>query len=227
MADEGSKLKLIFEGQFGHLFCTALLIAALYQGLALPGIMDGSFLGLSTLDWILLAVANAITHQVYVWICWRIELHGKILTRILGDNAFLFYQIGFAILILLRPVLVFALGWSNRGTLMIEPWVGYLISLLLLGPVVYMMYSVKHYFSFRRAFGIDHFDAAYRNAPLVRQGIFRWTPNAMYVFGIGGLWIPAFLFQSEAAALVAAFSHAYIWVHYFFTEKPDMRRIYG
>ena len=106
------------------------------------------------------------------------------------------------------------------------PWLGYGASILLFAPAMYMMYSVKHFFTFRRAFGIDHFDASYRAAPLVRQGIFRWTPNAMYVFGFCALWIPAFLFQSVAALVVATFSHAYIWVHYHATEKPDMRRIY-
>ena len=29
------------------------------------------------------------------------------------------------------------------------------------------------------------------------------------------------------ALAVALFQHAYIWVHYYCTEKPDMRRIYG
>jgi len=27
--------------------------------------------------------------------------------------------------------------------------------------------------------------------------------------------------------VVAAFSHIYIWVHFYVTERPDMRRIYG
>ena len=49
----------------------------------------------------------------------------------------------------------------------------------------------------------------------------------MYVFGFAILWVPALLFQSVAALIVAAFSHAYIWVHYYCTERPDMRRIYG
>jgi hypothetical protein len=65
-----------------------------------------------------------------------------------------------------------------------------------------------------------------RSTPLVRDGIFRFTPNAMYVFGLGALWIPAFALQSTAALIGAAFSHAYIWVHYLTVEGPDMRRIY-
>ena len=216
-----------FEGQLAHLVCTAILLLALYAASQLPGFGSGSFLGLPTTDWVILAVANAILHQVYVWLCWRSELDGQHLTRIFGDHAFRIYQVGFAILIVLRPILAFALGWSNRGTLAIEPWLGYLMSLILLAPSLYLIYCVRRYFGFARAFGIDHFDASYRNAQLVRQGIFTWTPNAMYVFGFLILWVPAFLFQSIAALIVAAFSHAYIWVHYYCTEKPDMRRIYG
>jgi hypothetical protein len=74
---------------------------------------------------------------------------------------------------------------------------------------------------------MDHFDPGYRNLPMVREGIFRFSPNAMYVFGFLAMWIPAFLFQSLTALVIAAFSHAYIWVHYYATEKPDMARIYG
>ena len=130
-------------------------------------------------------------------------------------------------LIVLRPILAFALGWSNRGTLGIESWLGYAISLILFAPSVYLIYCIRRYFWVARAFGIDHFDTSYRNVPLVRQGIFTWTPNAMYVYGFLILWVPAFLFQSVAALIVAAFSHTYIWVHYYCTEKPDMQRIYG
>ena len=218
---------LFFEGQLGHLICAVILVLALYAASHLPGFRSGSFLGLSTTAWVILAVANAILHQVYVWLCWRSELYGQHLTRIFGDHAFRVYQIGFAILIVLRPILAFALGWSNRGTLAIEPWLGYAISLILLAPAIYLIYSVRRFFGFARAFGIDHFDASYRNLPLVRQGIFTWSPNAMYVFGFLVLWVPAFLFQSVAALIVAIFSHAYIWVHYYCTEEPDMRRIYG
>jgi hypothetical protein len=218
---------LFFEGQFTHLVCVVLLLAALYAAFARPGFDAGSFLGLSTKGWVILAVGNAVVHQTYVWLCWRAELGGRHVTGLLGDRAFRVYQVGFAVLIVLRPILAFALGWSNRGTLAIEPWLGYVISLALLGPSVYLVYSIRRYFGFARAFGIDHFDASYRDMPLVRQGIFSWSPNAMYVFGFLILWMPAFLFQSVAALIVAAFSHAYIWVHYHCTEKPDMRRIYG
>jgi len=225
--DETSKSKLLFEGQGLHVTALAALLIGVYLLRDIPGFDVGGFLGLSTKLWVILAIADAVVHQVYVWLCWRAELHGKHLTRWFGAGAFNLYAVMFSILILLRPILLFTLGWSNRGTLEIAPWLGYAISALLFGPAAYMMFSVVHYFSFRRAFGIDHFDDTWRGAPLVRQGIFRWSPNSMYVFGFCALWIPAFLFQSVAALIIAGFSHAYIWVHYYATEKPDMRRIYG
>ncbi len=98
---------------------------------------------------------------------------------------------------------------------------------LALIPAVYLFYSVKHYFTFTRAFGADHFDPAYRSMPIEQRGIFRFTSNGMYVFGFLLLWVPGLWWSSSAALVVALFNHLYIWVHYFATELPDMRRIYG
>jgi hypothetical protein len=41
------------------------------------------------------------------------------------------------------------------------------------------------------------------------------------------LYLPALWYASRPALVAAVFSHLYIWVHYFATERPDMRRIYG
>ena len=89
-----------------------------------------------------------------------------------------------------------------------------------------VLYSVAKYFSFGRAVGADHFDKSYRNKPLVRKGIFRWTRNGMYNFGIPVVWLPGLLLASKAAVLAALFSHLYIWVHYYSVELADMKRIY-
>jgi hypothetical protein len=65
------------------------------------------------------------------------------------------------------------------------------LRLLLTLPILclagYTMYSVKKFFGFARAAGIDHFDPEYCSRPLVREGVFRWTSNAMYVFAIQSL----------------------------------------
>jgi len=222
-----SKAQRILEKQLAHVGCLAVLVLGVWGASRLPGFSEGRLLGLSTDGWAALCVANAIAHQVFVWICWRLELHAGALTRRLGANAFASYAVVFAILICARPLLVSALAVSNAGTLPLDPTVATTLSLVLALPLLYLGYSVRRYFGFRRAFGADHFDPAYRDAKLVRAGIFRFTPNAMYVCGFFALWIPALLGRSVAACAIALFSHLYIWVHYYCTEKPDMRVIYG
>jgi protein-S-isoprenylcysteine O-methyltransferase Ste14 len=216
-----------FKGQLMHGLCLLGLLAGLSIILPAFPVAEQRWAGISNYAWLMFGVGNAILHQIYVWLCWRAELTNQTLNRWLGDNGFLVYQIGFAIFILLRPLISFALGWADRGSLSIPASWGYGLGILLLAPSLYLIYSVRRYFGFKRAFGIDHFDESYRALPLVRQGIFTWTPNAMYVFGFLILWVPAFLFQSYLALLLAAFSHLYIWVHYYCTEKPDMEHIYG
>ena len=49
----------------------------------------------------------------------------------------------------------------------------------------------------------------------------------MYVFGFLLLWVPGLWWTSAAALLAALFNHFYIWVHYFATELPDIRRMYA
>jgi len=101
------------------------------------------------------------------------------------------------------------------------------LTLILLLPGLYAMYSVKKYFGMLRAAGGDHFDLRYCDMPLVKGGIFQYTENGMYVYAFLLFWAIAIGFNSVAALVVAAFSHAYIWVHYHATEKPDMDYLYG
>ena len=93
--------------------------------------------------------------------------------------------------------------------------------------MIYTLYSIHRYFGFKRALGIDHFDESYRNKPMETRGIFRYTSNAMYSFGILFLWLPGLLLASEAALLMALFNHIYVWVHFYTLEKPDMQIMYG
>ena len=216
-----------FRGQGLHLAGLASLITAAAAAAALPGFSEGELLGLSTRTWYWLAVGEAVAHQVYVWLCWRLELGSQKITRTFGPKGFLLYQVGFAVLIVARPVLVVALASSNTGTLTVDPLLARTLALVAIIPVVYLGYSVGRYFGVARAFGADHFDPAYRSMPMVREGIFRFSSNSMYVFGFLLLWAAGLWFRSVAALAFAAFSHAYIWVHYLATEKPDMQAIYG
>lgn len=217
----------IFEKQWLHVLLLALLLAGLAAVHRLEAARSGRLWGVSTPAWFRLAVGIAVAHQVYVWLCWRTQLHASWLTRALGARGFPLYAAGFSVLGIARVLAVLALAVANRRTLPGDPRVLQVLALLALVPAVYLFYSVKRYFGFRRAFGIDHFDERYRSLPFVREGIFRYTRNGMYVYGFLILWAPALWFASLAALSVACFNHLYIWVHYFATERPDMEHVYA
>lgn len=219
----------LFKHQFWHLISLlALLWAVKVLIEADPSLLEGALWGFGTSYWLILALASPILHQLYVLFCWRFELHQRSISRAFGEAGFRLFKIGFTLLILSRPLTIILLAIANAFTLPMNPWLSYGLSALLLLPGSYLMYSVKKYFGFDRAFGIDHFyPAKYRDVPMVKQGIFKYSSNAMYVFGFFLLWVPGLLAQSKAALLVAAFNHLYIWVHYYFTEQPDMEIIYG
>ncbi len=222
-----SQARLIFEKQWLH----ALLLAVLLGGLALvsgsAGIRSGQWGGVATPVWFWTAVGLAVAHQTYVWLCWRIELHTSGLSRTLGALTFPVYAVSFSGLGSLRIAAVFIVALANQGTLPADARVLKVIAIIVLIPAMYLLYSVQRYFGFKRAFGVDHFDPAYRSLPFERRGIFRFTRNGMYIYGFLLLWVPAFWWASLAALSVALFNHCYIWVHYFSTERPDIRRIYG
>ena len=222
-----SQVQLIFEKKWLH----ASLLAVFLIGLAWVGriraVQVGQLWGVSTVAWLWIAVALAIAHQIFVWVCWRSQLHASLIRRMFGSRGFDVYASGFSILGILRVVTVFMLAISNRDTLHLDPRVLQIVGVIVAIPGIYLFYSVKRYFSFKRAFGIDHFDMAYRSLPFVREGIFRFTRNGMYVFGFCVLWVPGSWFASAAALIVALFNHLYTWIHYYSTELPDMKRIYG
>ena len=108
------------------------------------------------------------------------------------------------------------------GSLPIARPIAWAIGGVLLLPAFYTIWSVKKYFGFKRAIGGDHFREVYRQMPLVSSGAFKYNTNAMYSFGFLLLWAIAFWERSTAALSVALFHHAYIWVHMYCTEAPDL-----
>jgi protein-S-isoprenylcysteine O-methyltransferase Ste14 len=101
------------------------------------------------------------------------------------------------------------------------------IGLVLLVPAFYTTWSVERYFGVPRALGGDHFRQKYREMPLVKAGAFKYSANAMYSFVFLLFWAIALLAGSRAALAIALFQHAYIWVHMYCTEEPDMQIMYG
>lgn len=216
----------ILEKQQYHLVTLFILISGVFF-IARGDFLQGSFAGLSTKTWLWLSILAPVVHQIYVVILWRAELHYQYLTTWFGKRAFGAWTTGFMILFLARPIFIFGLAISNRGTLALPDFFGVVLSVLCILAAIYLVYSVLKYFGLKRALGMDHFQPqVYKDLPLENQGIFRWTSNAMYLFGFLFLWIPGFLFLSKSGLLIAFFSHLYIWVHYYFTEYPDMQYIY-
>ena len=219
----------VFENQIWHFLILILLLGGVYYAVQIDGdLLQGELWGISTTAWFLITLLVPILHQLYVLVFWRLELHYNLVSKNLGEKAFGLYKAGFTVLILARPVSIICLAIANAWTLKIDPVLSYVLSTVLLLPAIYLAYSIKKYFGINRAFGIDHFEPdKLKDVPMVREGIFKYSGNAMYVFGFMALWVPGILFQSKAALLLALFSHLYIWVHFYFTELPDMKIIYG
>ncbi len=218
---------MIFEKQGLHAFLLCILLVGVAWVSRLPGVLEGSYRGISTSTWLWWSIAVPVVHQVWVWLCWRLELHHQALSSRFGDWGFRLYAIGFAVASFFRFFTIIGLGLANSGTLEVSQTILDVAALILSVPTAYLFYSVARFFSFKRALGADHFDQSYRTMPLERRGIFRFTRNGMYIYGFFAIWIPGLLCASKAALLSAVFSHIYIWVHYHCTELPDMNRIYG
>ncbi|HSL42546.1 MAG TPA: methyltransferase [Anaerolineales bacterium] len=216
----------MFEKQAQHFLLLVVLLLGTYF-LARGDVLAGQLWGIPTETWLWISIAVPVIHQVVVALLWRVELYHNKMTEWFGRRAFSVFKIIFAVLFVARPITLILLGISNRNTLMWDPVPAYVLASLLFLPFAYTMYSVFHYFGVDRAFGIDHFDPSYRNKPFVKMGMFKYTDNAMYKFGFLILWSIALVFLSKAALLVGAFSHLYIWVHFYSTELPDIKYIYG
>jgi hypothetical protein len=214
------------EKQIHHYVALSALLIGGYA-FSNAATLAGRLYGISTSTWLGLSIAVPILHQVYVWLIWRTQLKYSLITRIFGEKGFKFYAVGFTVLFAARLIFIMILSWSNKDSIALNPVFAYALSFVFILLSAYLFYSVRTYFGFKRAYGIDHFDASYRSRPFVRKGIFRFTGNAMYTFGFLILWVPGLVFFSQAALLAAGFNHIYIWVHYYTTELPDIRYIYG
>ena len=215
----------LLRGQFLHLGFLATVVPTLLV-LFSPG--SGDWQGVAVSAWFCLALSIPILHQIYVLICWRLELRSQFLTSRWGfKRGFRIYTIGFFVLFSSRFLSLLLLAVADQASLPMSMSLRWALASPILLLAGYAMFSVKQYFGFERAAGIDHFDLTYRTKPMVRLGIFRWTKNAMYTFAFLGLWGIALIARSRAALAVALFQHAYIWVHWYCTEQPDGVVLYG
>ena len=216
-----SKLNFFFKNQIWHI---GGLIVLFYIGLQIVDFENSSnvFLGISSKNWFLFAMTTPLLHQVYVWVCWRSELCWKKISNTIG---FKVYVIIFFILGVLRLSSI-GLCFADYGTWFTPGGVAWMISILIFTLFIYTIYSVKKYFGFMRAAGIDHFDTSYKDIPFEKRGIFKWSSNAMYTFAIAIFFGFAISAGSKAMFVFAAYTYIGIWLHYFCTEKEDFKVIY-
>lgn len=221
-----ASIQEMMQGQLMHAVLAGLFLIAA-SVMLWPGSADINFAGWDSRHWAVCSLFLAVLHQVVVAIGFRLELYRGTLTRIFGAHALTVWAVVFLPLLLARPVTLVLVAWLDPNTISrfsaIQTGLGAV--LLLVSAVA--AHSVIRYFTIRRAIGADHFDNAVIDLPLVREGVFRYVSNAMYVLVFLALWGIALVFNSWNGLVVAAFQHAYIWVHWHATEKPDMARIYG
>ena len=217
-----NKLRFFFRHQIWHLGGTIILF---YIGAQLVDLKSNTstFIGISALGWFMIAMSVPIIHQAYVWICWRSELCWQSISKTIGFKA---YAIIFFILGLSRFSAI-VLCFVDYGSLYKPGILAWVISIIFFIPGIYTMYSVKKYFGFLRAAGADHFDPKYRDMPFEKRGIFKWSPNAMYVFAIGIPFAFAVATGSQSMFVVATYTYISVWLHYFCTEREDFKIIYG
>ena len=216
----------LFAGQLQHILIVALLIPGAYS-LALPALDGGTWLGIGDRSWFGALIFIVVLHQIAGWFVFRTQLVFALFARLFGKYDLAAWGLIFFPLFLLRPLLTLAVGLADRGSLDALRGLQLVLGCLLLIPVAYTGWSVKQYFGIARALGGDHFRSEYRQLSLVKQGAFRYNANAMYAFAFLLFWALALLTGSRAALAAALFQHAYIWIHMYCTEEPDMQVIYG
>lgn len=215
----------VVEGQLQHLGLSILLAAgalALMRDRPLPG----TLLGLSSYQWAMVSIGLALLHQWLVAVVFRLQLYHRLMSRLFGERDMRIWAMMFLPLLLARPLTLLLTGLADFGTLTAPYLLLLIVGIALLVPAIWAAHSTVVHFTIPRALGGDHFRDHYAEIPLVRKGAFAVTSNAMYGLVFLGLWGIALLCGSWNALVLALFQHAYIWVHFYCTEAPDMARLY-
>lgn len=223
---EARSLRFLFRGQVLHALAT-VIFASVGWALAAPFFGGRTWLGVTDTGWFWATVGLCVVHQLYVWLVFRGQLVWGIFTRWFGQYDLTVHAVFFMPMLVVRPLVILAAGLADPTTLALPRWVEFTFGSALLVPALYTDWSMIRYFGLERALGGDHFRRKFREMPLVEEGAFRWSPNAMYTFSFLGLWSIAFLLGSHVALVAALFQHAFVWAHYLGTEQPDMELIYG
>lgn len=215
----------IFEGQPQNI---AIMILMALGAVSLLQDPDGApvVLGLTSYDWAVTSIALACLHQLIVAFVFRLQLHRNLLSALFGTRDMHIWAVIFLPLLAARPITLILIGWGDTGAITSWHVPEIALGVGLIGVAIWGMHSVLVYFTIPRALGGDHFRDEIAAMDMVDRGVFKYSSNAMYGIVFLGLWGIALTFGSWNALVVALFQHAFIWVHMYCTEAPDMRWIY-
>lgn len=220
-------MRKVLYRQGYHLLAYVLLGALLYWiALQFPE-RDNRARNLSAFEWIAVSWILAGLFQSWIMLFWRLELYHGAISRRLGKAGFTVFRAGFITLGSLRFLTLIPIAALSAAPGSMPGYLTVPLIVVTTPFILWGLYSVFFYFGANRAFGADHFDPAYRNGTLETRGIFKYIPNSMYTVVLLALYHPGLFFHSPLGLFAAAAHHALVWTHYYCTEKPDMRFIYG
>ncbi len=176
--------------------------------------------------WGLWALFTAGLHQGLVVVIWRRALLSPPVGKKALRARIALFAPAFALLLISRLVVTVLSSRDTAGTMFPPAEASVIAMVLIAGLCGWTIYSVIRYFGLFRALGADHFVPAYRRLPLVKEGIFRYTPNAMYTFGTLLLLLPGIWYRSGPGVAIGLFHYLAVWIHYWATELPDMAYMY-
>lgn len=221
-----SRIGDLIEGQPQHLGLAFLLTCGAVALIG-PESSQHRLLGLTSAGWACLSIALALLHQMIVALVFRLQLHRNLMSRLFGEHDMAVWRVIFMPLLVSRPLTVLMAGLADTAPVTGYRGIEVVTGTVLICAALWAMHSVLVHFTLPRALGGDHFRDSYAEMPLVREGAFKYTSNAMYGVVFLGLWGIALVCGSWTALVLALFQHCYIWVHMYCTESPDMAWIYG
>ena len=138
-----NKLSFFFKHQIWHLGGTSILF---YIGIKFSGLQNNTntFINLGAFSWFIIAMTIPFIHQAYVWVCWRLELCWKSISRTIGFKG---YVIIFFVLIISRLSAI-VLCFVDYGSLYAPGWYAWSLAVIIFIPGIYTMYSVKNILDF-------------------------------------------------------------------------------
>jgi len=227
MLDADAAKKHFYKGQLIHLVSYGALLTICLITVDWKALSQQSLWGIQGRLIFILSLAMAPLHHFYVWYVWRSELCYHRISPLFKGKGFRVYGVGFAVIALVRVLSVLLVGVADDSSIKMHWVLTWIDGPLMAALALYAVYSTHRYFGYERAIGGDHFFDKYKEMPFVRKGIFRYSSNSMYMFGLMLILLPGIWCSSEAALILGVYHYIAGWIHYFCTERPDINVIYG